>query len=77
MDWKPEWWKTRPIGYWTVKENQKKFLDEIKMRFQIKSPSDWGKLKIKDIRNAGGNSILKHYKGSLYRCVQFVYPGML
>lgn len=65
-----------PKSYWNSAENQRKFLDEIKNKFHIKEPRDWGKVTVRDIQSAGGISILeRYYQRSLFKCLQTVYRG--
>lgn len=65
-----------PNAYWKSIPNRRKFLDEMKMKFKIKKPNDWGKLRIHDIRRAGGGTLLNgYYEGSLFNCLQTIYPG--
>lgn len=42
----------------------------------IKAPSEWGKVTIKTIRNMGGSSLIYIYKGSLFRLLSHVFPGL-
>lgn len=65
-------------NHWLDKRNQKIFLDEIAKKLVIKSPSDWGKVKKRDVLLLGGNTILqRYYNGSIKSALQSVYPGML
>lgn len=75
IKWKKEWFPSIPIRSWKRNSDRRQFLDEIKSQFQIEAPSDWGKITTNDIQKAGGSAILKYYKGSLFRCLQSVYPG--
>lgn len=57
-------------------ENRRAFLDDVKMKYQIKEPSEWGKITIQDIRELGGGSFLSYYyNNSMFRCLTSVYPG--
>lgn len=78
VQWKKEWFPTAailPKSYWTSPQNRREFLGKIKVKFGIKEPKDWGKIRIQDIKQMGGVSLLKYYKGSLFRCLQSVYKG--
>lgn len=58
-------------------ENRKKFLDEIAVRLNIQSPSDWGKVTQQHIYDLGGSSLLSnYYNGSLFACLKSVYKGI-
>lgn len=48
----------------------------MKIKFNIRDPSDWGKVTLRDIRNSGGSSILSVYEDSLFTCLQANYPGL-
>lgn len=57
--------------------NQRNFLEEVKKKLNIKEPSDWGKITIKDMRKVGGGSLLTgYYKGSILACLRSVYKGI-
>lgn len=76
--WKREWFPalpTFPKAHWNSVENRRKFLDKVKVKHNITEPNDWGKLTTRDIKKAGGISLLKKYKGSLFACLQSVYNG--
>lgn len=65
--------KQVPFNYWVLKENQKKYLDSIKEKYNIKSNVQWkSKLIINEIRkNASG--MLAHYP-TFYDCLKENYP---
>lgn len=65
-----------PSNYWNSLENRRKFLDEMKLKFNIKEPKDWGNISVKEFQNAGGNSMLKLYGNSLFECLQSIYTGI-
>lgn len=47
ITWKREWFVNIhgvPSGFWKDKENQRKYFKEIARIYEIKEPSDWGKL---------------------------------
>lgn len=59
-------------------ENQKKFLDELAMKLNIKNPSDWGKFTTRLVYELGEGSLLtSYYNNSLFTCLQSVYKGLL
>lgn len=78
-----------PRNYWTVKPNQRNFLDKFASRFGIKKPEDWGKVTWKQVRfiieqvvnakvlHEKGGGLLNVYNNSLYRILTSVYPGWL
>lgn len=72
----PEWWKILPKGYWESDSNKKKFLESVKGKFEIKTPSDWGKLTFKEIRESGGGTLLKIHNNSIFETLKVVYSGL-
>lgn len=57
-------------------ENRRKFLEEMKLKFNIEEPGDWGKVSIQDFREENGASLLSYYKNSLYSCLKHIYKGL-
>lgn len=57
-------------------ENRRKFLDEMKRKYDIKEPKDWRKMKKEDFKDAGGITLLHHYNTSIFQCLQSVYKGV-
>lgn len=78
-EWKREWFPslpTYPHSYWTSFENRVKFLEEIKVKYQIKEPKDWGNISIQKVKESGGEYMLKkYYNESLFQCLQSLYKG--
>lgn len=61
---------------WKVLENRRKFLDAVKIKFNISTPRDWGRITVSAISNLGGSSLIKnYYEGSLFKCLQSIYSG--
>ena len=54
--------------------NQRKFLDEVAIKLNIKEASDWGKASYDQFCEIG-SGILSYYRGSLFDCLQSVYKG--
>lgn len=47
IDWDPSWFANIPKtkrGFWASKQNQRQYFEELASKFNIKEPSDWGKL---------------------------------
>lgn len=64
------------MSYWTSIDNRRKFLEKLKIKFNIRKPSDWGNVKIQDVRDAGGSSLLSYYyNSSLFTCLRSIYKG--
>lgn len=76
MHWDSSWFqvKTIPAGYWKEEKNQRKFLEKLALVKGIKHPRDWANITTKDLLQEGGIQLVKKY-GSLFRCLEKVYPG--
>jgi hypothetical protein len=57
--------KQLPRGYWKDKENQKKFFDQLAIKWNIQKPADWNKVTYDMVLKEGGSSIVYYYNGSL------------
>lgn len=66
-----------PSGYWTDKENQRVFLESFAKKHGIHRAQDWGKVSTRHFSSDGGVSVLKHFKGSLFRTLVSSFPGEL
>eukprot|EP01125_Pyxidicula_operculata_P022749 TRINITY_DN954_c0_g1_i4.p1 TRINITY_DN954_c0_g1~~TRINITY_DN954_c0_g1_i4.p1 ORF type:complete len:191 (+),score=12.56 TRINITY_DN954_c0_g1_i4:24-596(+) len=67
--------KRVPTGFWSVKENQKSFVEWLSRELNIASDEDWYSVKSKDVRKMKGAGLIKnHYRGSLYEMLKSVYP---
>ena len=62
----------KPKGYWKEKENILKFLSNLRENLKLKTPEDWNALTIHQIREFGGNSLLKEH--SIYELKLFGCP---
>ena len=72
-DWKPA--RSKPNGYWSDLENQRKFFDNLETKLNIKQPEDWYKIQGTEVYKLGGASLLKTYYGSsLPTALVAVYP---
>jgi hypothetical protein len=68
-----EWFETLPHGYWRDPSNQRNFLENLSKKLEIKTPSDWGKVTIKDFHQNRGNTLLKGT--SIIRVLRKNFPG--
>jgi hypothetical protein len=57
-------------------ENRRQFMDELKLKFNIQHPSDWGKLSKMEIKKVGGAMLLSYYQESLFLCLKSIYRGI-
>jgi hypothetical protein len=56
---------TKPRGHWKDKENQKKFFDQLAIKWNIQKPDDWHKVSKEMVVKEGGRFIKNYYKNSL------------
>lgn len=45
------------------------------MKLHVNNPSDWGLIRIEEVIQLGGNSLLRHYNESLRQALLSIYPG--
>lgn len=75
MEWKQEWFSRVPRSHWQSMDNQKKVLDEIAMKLNIKNPKDWGKVTKFQFYELGATSLLNSYGSSPFACIKSIYKG--
>ena len=61
----------KPSGYWKNKENVLQFLNELKIKLNLKSKEDWNSITQKQIENHGGRSLLHNYSMYKLKCLGF------
>ena len=61
-------------NYWKDKSNQVNKLKELEQKLGIKEPSDWYRVKTRDVINSGGSSLLEQYNSSLSSMLIALYP---
>ena len=68
----------RPRGYWQDADNRKAFMDNLARSklFDASTSDGWAGVTVRDVREAGGRSLLAHYGDSLSRLLRSVYPEM-
>ena len=62
----------KPSKYWNNEENILQFLEEIKLKYNIKTPDDWNKITKKQIQENGGWKLFDKY--SLYNLKSLACP---
>lgn len=67
--------KTKEHGFWLDSLNRRTFLDSLGKKLKIKQPADWGQVTCKKIIDLDGGSILKVFKGSVYKLLESTYTG--
>lgn len=66
-----------PYSYWKSTENRRKYLDELKAKFNIQQPKDWGNVTVREVLEEKGGTLLSgYYGGSLVACLKSVYSGL-
>src|SRR5690242_7701474 len=63
----------RPKNNWKDLSNQKLFLERIAPDLGINKLEDWRNIKVHQVIEKGGGSMLKHYGGSLQRALKTLY----
>ena len=61
--------KNKPIGYWEKEENIIQFLNEIKEKYNLKTPEDWNLINKKHFKLNGGISLLNKYSLFDLKCL--------
>ena len=64
-----------PNGYWQKKENQKEYMEWLKLELGYTTPEDWYKISKKVLQNNYGGGILKHYNNSPIKLITSIYPN--
>jgi hypothetical protein len=52
----------KPRGYWNHMQNQKKFFDELAIKWNIQKTDDWNKVTLGMVEKEGGSFVRKYYK---------------
>ena len=75
-NWNIDRLKYKPIHYWKSIENQRKFLDQLFVKLQLKDLSDWLVInKQKVITENGGSTLLKYYKNDIQKLFRTNYSN--
>jgi hypothetical protein len=56
---------TKTRGYWKDKENQKKFFDQLAIKWNIQKQEDWNKVTYDMMLKEGGSFIVHYYNSSV------------
>jgi hypothetical protein len=57
--------KERPSGYWKDKRNQKRFFDQLAIKWNIQHIEEWNHVTLKMVLKEGGYFVGYYYKYSL------------
>ena len=63
----------KPIGFWDNEENILQFLEDLKIKLNLKTPEDWNRLSKSQIESNGGNILVKKY--SMKQIIEFMNPN--
>jgi hypothetical protein len=58
---------SKPRRYWSDKENQKKFFDQLATKWNIQKNNDWNNVTVEMVMKEGGHFMKMYYGGSLRR----------
>ena len=72
-DWSILQEKGKPKYYWNNIQHQRKFMDEIALKYNLNSPEDWNSITFATLKSHGGGQIISKYS-SLYDCLSHLYP---
>ena len=61
--------ENKPLKYWENKNNVIEFLNQIKEKYNLKSPYDWNVLTQKQIQSSGGRSLFQKYSMYDLKCI--------
>lgn len=62
------------ISLFKCKENQRQFFIGVAKKLGIKSLEEYGKIKMKDVVENNGITLLNHYRGSLTAALHHIFP---
>ena len=64
----------RKLIDWNNIDSQKQFLDDISIKFNIKTKQDWNKITRKDLIKNGGTALLSKYNNNITKLLEINYP---
>lgn len=65
----------RPRGHWGDWAKRKEFLEEVRVAYDVKQPSDWKKIGPADVQKMGGRRLLSQYS-SWQEGLEDLYPEL-
>jgi hypothetical protein len=68
-----KWEYIEPKAYWSDKDNQRFFFDQLAKTLNIKKPEDWYHVRVKTVIKHGGYFVSNYYTGSLIRGILIVF----
>lgn len=73
-EWEERRFKTVPKNYWKREENQRRFMDEVARKLGIEDEKGWYAVKLREIEEMGGGSMLDRRRNNLFETLRGVYP---
>ena len=65
-----------PRSYWEKLDNQKKYINWLKIKLKIKNHDDWYSISIEDFKKTNGYALLiSYYGGSIYQLLKKLIPN--
>ena len=61
-------------NYWDKQENVLQFMEKIKSEFRIENDEDWYRISLIQIKERGGEGLLKRYSHRLLHLLETAYP---
>ena len=77
-EFEPYPWEYPPVprGYWEKLDNQKKYINWLKIKLKIKNQDDWYSISIEDFKKTNGYALLiTYYGGSIYELFKKLIPN--
>jgi len=74
QDWKSWLFERVPTSFWSEKLHQREYFDWLATEFQLRSFSDWYRIKVADVLKRGGRGVLKYHDNSLMNSLKSIYP---
>ena len=71
LEFKKKRKENKPFGYWNKEENIKNFLNELKVKFNLKTEEDWKLLSSNHIKSNGGGKLLNLYSMNELRSIGY------
>jgi len=73
QNWLPWRFTRAPKDFWTIKANQRKYLDWLAVKLGYRNKEDWYKVTRKDFQENYGDTLLRMFETSPYRLLRAVF----
>ena len=74
-EWKETGLNRLPSNYWKKEENLKEFIEQVRVQFRVKKPTDWYLISQSQIRRLGKGGNIRHH-GGLYFALKKLFPDI-